>query len=166
MTYMKRNVNILLMLLVIMSLSSLVLLTTFYQQNYRDLAQSHEATSDQLNKISQNFTSKLDELNRTTTELETRSSDKELLDDLYSELVEKNKKTEKTLNDTKKLLDSRTKKLIGTETNLSATKRTLTDQEKKLNYLDSKVKNQTKIIRDLEDEICRLKRRSDPNDEC
>src|SRR3989338_7761884 len=140
MAYMRRNVNLLLMVLVLVVLLSLVLLTTFYQKNYRNLTETYEATSEELSKVSQNFTSKLDELQRATGELKIKSTDKEKLDQLYTQLTAEKDKLEAELKATQGRLAEKTVMLEETERELSGAKITLIRQEGEKADLDSAVR--------------------------
>ncbi len=162
MAYMRRNVNLLLMVLVLVVLLSLVLLTTFYQKNYRNLTETYEATSEELNKVSQNFTSKLDELQRTTGELKIKATDKEKLDQLYTQLTAEKDKLETELKATQESLASKTLMLEATEKELSDAKFTVIKQAEEIASLDSAVKNQKKTLDELRAEICSLRKQIDP----
>ncbi len=153
---MRRNVNLLLMVLVLVVLFSLVVLTTFYQKNYRNLTESYEATSEELNKVSQNFTSKLNELQRTTGELKIKATDKEKLDQLYTQLTAEKNKLETELKATQDNLAETTVILGNTERELSSAKVTVIRQTEEIADLDSAVKNQKNKINELNAEICSL----------
>ncbi len=162
MAYMRRNVNLLLMVLVLVVLFSLVLLTTFYQKNYRNLTETYAATSDELNKVSRNFTSKLGELQSTTSELKMKSTDKEKLDQLYTQLTAENNKLEAELKATQENLASKTVMLEATEKELLSSKVTVIRQAEEIASLDSAVKNQKKTLDELRAEICSLHKQIDP----
>lgn len=162
MAYMRRNVNLLLMVLVLVVLFSLVILTTFYQKNYRNLSETYEVTSKELSKVSQNFTSKLDELQRTTGELKIKATDKEKLDDLYTQLTAEKNKLETELKATQDSLAGKTAMLEQTERELSSAKTTVIKQEEEIADLDSAVRNQKQKIDELRAEICGLRKQIDP----
>lgn len=162
MAYMRRNVNLLLMVLVLVVLFSLVILTTFYQKNYRNLTESYEVTSQELNKVSQNFSSKLAELQSTTSELKIKATDKEKLDQLYTQLTAEKNKLETELKATQESLAAKTVVLEQTERELSNAKFTLIKQEEEIADLDSAVKNQKNKIDDLRAEVCSLRKQIDP----
>ncbi len=162
MAYMRRNVNLLLMLLVLVVLFSLVLLTTFYQKNYRNLTETYEVTSKELSKVSQNFTSKLDELQRTTSELKIKSTDKEKLDGLYTQLTSEKNKLETELKATQDSLAAKAVMLEQTESELSRAKVTLIKQAEEMAELELGIRNRKQKIDELNAEICILKKQVDP----
>ncbi len=166
MAYMRRNVNLLLMVLVLVVLFSLVLLTTFYQKNYRNLTETYEATSEELSKVSQNFTSKLDELQSTTSELKMKATDKAKLDELYTQLTAENNKLETELKATQDNLAEKVVMLERTERELSSAKVTVIKQEDEIADLDMAVRNQKQKIDELRAEVCGLRKQIDPAYAC
>ena len=112
-----KKISVLPILLIV--LLSLVLLTTIYQQNYRNLTESYESTSEQLSEISQNFSLKLKELNRTTTELKLKAGDKAKLDELYSDIANQKEKLEAELSTTRQLLQETTDQLLKSQAELA-----------------------------------------------
>ena len=166
MAYMRKNVNMLLAVLVLIVLLSLVILTAFYQQTYRNVTESYEATADELSKISQNFTSKLRELNRTTTELMVKSTDKEQLDRLYLQLEAGKNKLEVELKATQEKLAGTMSILKETEAELSDAKYTIIKNEEDIAMLDSAVKHQKKQLDELRATNCELNKQINPEHVC
>ncbi|MBS3133215.1 hypothetical protein J4470_03755 [Candidatus Woesearchaeota archaeon] len=166
MAYMRKNVNMLLLLLVIIVLLSLVILTTFYQQNFRNITQSYETTAQELGKVSQNFSKKLLELNNTATELTIKSTDKEKLDQLYTELTAERNKLSTELSATQSKLAGTTVLLEDTEKELSDAKYAIMKNEEEIAMLDSAVKSQKNKIDELRAENCDLHKQIDPTYEC
>jgi len=166
MTYMKRNVNLLLMVLLLTVLMSIVLLTAFYQKNYRNITENYEETAEALQLVSQNFSSKLQELNRTTSELQIKSTDKSKLDTLYGDLTDEKDRLEAELKETSDNLKEAMSVLQDTESKLSDAQYTLLKQDEEITMLDNSVTNQKSKINKLKAENCDLNRQIDPAYAC
>ncbi len=136
MAYMRKNVNLLLMLLLIIVIGSLVILTTLYQSNQKELSIQLAAKTQELEAVKANFTSKLSELNKTSTELQIRSADSEQLNTLYQGLT-----TERDILDAQ----------------LTATKEDLTDAVKQLNDLNKRVAELTLLTNQQKEELDELR---------
>ena len=147
MTYMKNNVNIVLILLVVIVLLSIVGLTIFYQQNYGDLTERHKETSEELLRMNQNFTSTREKLNETSARLELKSSDKQQLNTLYAQAVNEKKKVEQDLAKTKEQVTSLTHELISIRKNLTNSRFTVISQNRTISA-------QLRRIGELRDDIC------------
>ena len=163
MAYMKKNVNLLLMLLVVTFIFSLVLLTTFYQQNYKKLSEDFENTSRKLDLVSENFSSKIEELHSTTSTLNLTSSDKEKLDELYVNLKTDKESLDAELQNVKAELE---KQKLAAEFNrrkLSEVQEKLSQRERQMESMRLSHKEETE---DLRDTVCTLKVRLDPTYRC
>ena len=161
MAYMKRNVNLLLMILLLVVLLSMVILTTFYQSTYRNLTISYDEKTSALTELSQNFSSKLTELNRTTTQLQISSGDKQQLDSLYQQLETDRNKLTVDLSSTKTRLSDTQNSLDTTEAELLDAKDQIFDQGEEIVLLNDQVSRQKKIIRDYRDDVCALNKQID-----
>ena len=75
--YLKKNVNIVLLMLVVTVLIGTVAITAYFQSTYKDVSQSLETKSKQLQVVSSNFSEKINELNKTSAELQLKQIDKE-----------------------------------------------------------------------------------------
>ena len=154
MTYMKNNVNIVLILLVIIALLSIAGLTVFYQQNHGDLTERHKETSEELLRMNQNFDSTREKLNETSTQLELKSSDKQQLNSLYAQAVNEKNKLEKDLEKTQESVTRLTNELISVRKNLTSARFTIISQ-------NSTIRAQLRRIGELREEICDLKEDED-----
>ena len=159
MTYMKRNVNLLLMLLVMIVLLSIVILVVFYQDKYQELTKDHRKIKNELNQTNHTLSSKMEELSKTSTELKVSSSDKEHLDDLYTQLTNEKESLARSLNLSKQSLKRTTDELVGVKRKLASAENTVFEQNQTANRLMLKINRLEDDIDDLEEEVCRLKRR-------
>ena len=163
MSYMKKNVNLLLILLVITFIFSLVLLTTLYQQNYKSLSEKHQNTSRTLTLVNESFSSKIEELESATDTLNLTSADKEKLDELYVTLeAEKGKLDAEILA----LREEVEKEKLAAEFNrrkLAESQKTLSERQA---HLDSLRKRHKEEVEALEETICTLRIRLNPIYRC
>ena len=163
MAYMRKNVNLLLMLLVVTFIFSLVLLTTLYRQNYKNLSEDYENASRTLDTISQNFTSKIEELQSTTSTLNLTSADKEKLDDLYVTLTADKAALDAELQVVRAELDRQ--KLV-TELNRRRISDATADVSQKEQQIDTMRKNHKIEVEELKETVCNLRVRRDATYQC
>ena len=163
MAYMQKNVNLLLMLLVVTFIFSLVLLTTLYRQNYKNLSEDYENASRTLDTISQNFTSKIEELQSTTSTLNLTSADKEKLDDLYVTLTADKAALDAELQVVRAELDRQ--KLV-TELNRRRISDATADVSQKEQQIDTMRKNHKIEVEELKEMVCNLNIRLNPTYQC
>ena len=163
MAYMQKNVNLLLMLLVVTFIFSLVLLTTLYRQNYKNLSEDYENASRTLDTISQNFTSKIEELQSTTSTLNLTSADKEKLDDLYVTLTADKAALDAELQVVRAELDRQ--KLV-TELNRRRLSDATADVSQKERQIDTMRKNHKIEVEELKEMVCNLNIRRDATYQC
>ena len=163
MAYMQKNVNLLLMLLVVTFIFSLVLLTTLYRQNYKNLSEDYENASRTLDTISQNFTSKIEELQSTTSTLNLTSADKEKLDDLYVTLTADKAALDAELQVVRAELDRQ--KLV-TELNRRRLSDATADVSQKEQQIDTMRKNHKIEVEELKEMVCNLNIRRDATYQC
>ena len=163
MAYMQKNVNLLLMLLVVTFIFSLVLLTTLYRQNYKNLSEDYENASRTLDTISQNFTSKIEELQSTTSTLNLTSADKEKLDDLYVTLTADKAALDAELQVVRAELDRQ--KLV-TELNRRRISDATADVSQKERQIDTMRKNHKIEVEELKEMVCNLNIRRNPTYQC
>ena len=163
MAYMQKNVNLLLMLLVVTFIFSLVLLTTLYRQNYKNLSEDYENASRTLDTISQNFTSKIEELQSTTSTLNLTSADKEKLDDLYVTLTADKAALDAELQVVRAELDRQ--KLV-TELNRRRISDATADVSQKERQIDTMRKNHKIEVEELKEMVCNLNIRLNPTYQC
>lgn len=90
MSYLKKNVNAFMILLLITVLVALVGVTVYFQITYRDLSGAYEDKVEKLDDISARVTTQASELNRTRTTLRIQEEDTEQYEELYGDLSDEN----------------------------------------------------------------------------
>ena len=156
--YLKRNVNFVLLLLVITVLVGTVAITTYFQSTYKDVSQDLASKSRQLEVVSSNFSTKVSELNRTYSELQLKQLDKEKLDQLYTDIVKEKEKVDAELSVTKTKLSETLVELEKKKDELEAANYKLLIQEQELADLQVKVANLAKTINSLQAQVDSLKK--------
>lgn len=154
---MKRNVNFMLLLLVLTVLVGTVAITTYFQSTYKNVSQDLATKSKQLDVVSSNFSTKVSELNRTYTDLQLKALDKEKLDQLYTNLTVEKEKVDTELSATKTLLTNTLSLLQETKDDLADANYKLLAQEQELSELNVKVGNLANTINSLQDQVDSLK---------
>lgn len=156
--YLKRNVNFVLLLLVITVLVGTVAITTYFQSTYKDVSQDLASKNKQLEVVSSNFSTKISELNRTYGELQLKQLDKEKLDQLYTDVVNEKEKVDAELSVTKTKLSGTLVELEKKKDELDAASYKLIIQEQELGDLKVKAANLAKTINSLQDQVDSLKK--------
>ena len=156
--YLKKNVNFLLLMLVVTVLVGTVGITTYFQSTYKEVSQDLENKSQQLQVISSNFSQKINELSKTSSELQLNKVDKDRLDQLYSDLLKEKEKLDGELAVTKNQLTDAMNSLKQAQAQLSDANYKLLLQEQEITDLNAKVQNLDNTIRSQRAQIDDLKK--------
>src|SRR3989338_6080354 len=92
MAYMRKNVNFVLLFIIMIIVGSFVVLTTYYQTTYKNLTISYSEKVEDLQALSRNLLSNQQRLNETYSQLQVKQQDVSKFDALYSNLTNENKK--------------------------------------------------------------------------
>ena len=156
--YLKKNVNLMLLALVLTVLIGTVAITTYFKSTYTEVSQNLESKSQQLQVVSSNFSQKISELNKTAAELQLKELDKDKLDQLYTELLKEKEKLDGELALTREKLTETINTLGETKAELSDANYNLMLQEDELADLNVKVQNLGNTIKSRNTEIDILKK--------
>ncbi len=156
--YLKRNVNFVLLMLVITILVGTVAITTYFQSTYKDVSQDLATKKKQLEVVSSNFSTKISELNKTYSDLQLKQLDKEKLDQLYTDLTKEKEKVDTELSATKIKLTSTFSELQRKKDELSDANYKIILEEREIIELKSKVQNQDTTIRSINAQLDSLKK--------
>lgn len=164
MAYMRKNINFVLLFIIMIIIGSFVALTTYYQTTYKNLTISYGEKVDDLQTISRNLLSNQQRLNETYSQLQVKQQDVSKFDALYSNLTNENKRlgtelssTKSDLTKTKSDLGSAQDKLYSTETKLASTQQELNDAKLKIISLQADVSYYKSQISSLQSQINSLK---------
>ena len=125
MAFIRKDVNFLLFILVIIILAALSGLTTYYQSTYKNLTVTFENKLDEAQALSQNLSSTFSTLNKTTEQLRLETTDRERLNSLYNDLSNQFEQLKEELSITIVSLKQTEVKLASTEVKLGETEEEL-----------------------------------------
>ena len=146
MGYIKKNVNIFLLLLLIISLGVMASLTTYYQFTYKNLSMSYGDKLNQLNQLNYNLTDQKAQLKELNDELAVKSDVNQKFDVLYTNISDYNSKLTSDLDSTRADLINTLQKLKQSEADLETAK-------SQLDSTKAALKTQTQYSADLEAEV-------------
>jgi chromosome segregation ATPase len=153
MTYMKRNVNLILLFLLIIMISSLVGLTTYYQTTFKVLSSNYKTKLAELEEITTNLQLEKSKLNQTYYQLQIKTERETDLSTKYSTL----RKIKEQLETEKASLED---ELATTKSELSHKKIELTNVQLQLSQiqlqlmkLEAELQTANDRITDLEEDL-------------
>jgi len=142
MAYIKKNVNIALLVLLALIIASFIGFTTYYEGIYKNISGEYSLKQKQLNVLDINLSAQLSKINQTTAELNKKIRDKEKFDVLYTEVV-----------DEKAALKE---ELITTMATLKKAQSDLDTANIEIKDLNLQVKDLKESVKEKEDEIDEL----------
>lgn len=150
MAFMKRDVNIGLLILIIASILVFSGFTVYYQTTFKDVSLEYQSKLEQLGKVTQELSSKRLELNETYSLKKRAEEDRKTLDVRYKDVSDENEKLNADNSNLRSEVSS-TKSQLGEKTaELGATKNLLAQTQVSLSAANSKI---SRLNRDL-DEVC------------
>ena len=159
----KKNVNLLLMLLVVTFIFAMVLLATYATQKNKSLSEDLKNTSTTLDIVNESFSSKIEELENATDTLNVTSADKEKLDDLYVTLEAEKEMLEAEVIALKEDLE---KEKLAVEYNRRKRVEAENAVSQRQIHLDFLSKRNKEEVEALEETICTLRVRLKPTHRC
>lgn len=150
MSFMKKNVNMALLLVIVMMVLSFTGITTYYQSTYRNLSQSYGAKILEIQQLSQVLNVRGSELNKTYSELQIRVADKTRFDKLYADLTNEKERLDADLAATRATLRNVQDELSTKELKLEEAYDKISDLQQKVNTYESQIDS-------LEQQITNLK---------
>ncbi len=164
MPYMRKNVNLILLLLIVVAMLGVAGLTSYYHTSYRKLSVQHNTKLQELATLNVALQQNKSELNRTITELTLRKQEVRRFDVLYENLTDVNEGLEGDLKQTRTELVSTITRLKATEADLKASDEALTKKKAEADRLNEEIVGYRKSIStlssqisSLQNEVCSLK---------
>ncbi|MBI4149958.1 hypothetical protein HY488_00985 [Candidatus Woesearchaeota archaeon] len=108
MAYMKRNVNIFLLGVIIVIVASLAALTTYYQSTYKSLDERYAEKETEIERRIAELNALGTQLNQTSKELNIKAEREEKLGEQYTDVKTEKEKLEDTLAETQTSLERET----------------------------------------------------------
>ena len=159
MAYIRKNVNLFLLLLIIIILGSLAGITTYYQSTYKNLSESYSEKLDQLSELNYNLSLQAAQLMAVSDELRLKTEVKQKFDSLYSNITDYNEKISADLDQANKELVSTIAKLKDTHAELQTAKSELDNTKAALKTQLKYSSEQSAEISSLRSQICALRQR-------
>jgi len=139
MSYIKRNINLVLFIICILCIGYLLTLTTYYETNFDDISDKYHEQLDSYESLVQDIEERERKLNETSYELSRKSQDKEKLNELYSEVS-----SEK---------DQLSQNLQTVQSQLASARKEVKDKNELLNIKNTEIITLTKTMQDAYAEI-------------
>lgn len=164
MAFMKRDVNLGLLILIIFSIFLFSGFSAYYQTTFKDISLEYQQKLKQLSKVTEDLGAKKQELNE-TYKLRTKvEEDKRILDERYKDVRDENTDLHSELAGTKVKLVEKRAELDAAEKNLVLTETRLSVVESRIITKDSEIASKNSKINNLNEEIDCLKTEADKAD--
>ena len=146
MAFMKRDVNIGLLILIIASIIVFSGFSVYYQTTFKDVSLEYQNKLEQLGAVTKELTTQKQELNETYSVRKKAEEDRKVLDVRYKDVRDENEKISADntnlrleITSTKSELGEKTAKLSATENLLAQTQTSLSAANSKISSLNSKL---------------------------
>ncbi len=140
MAYLKKNVNMFLLLLFVIIIGGVAGLTTFYQTTYKDLSLSYEDQVTEIEKLLGDLNAERAKLNQTALQLNVKEEREEQLSKEYTDIKEEKEEvaqdltsTKQTLQQTSSLLQQKQEELKKAQYDFKVTSEALTTARREAN---------------------------------
>lgn len=150
MAFMKRDVNLGLLILIIVSIVLFTGFSVYYQTTFQDVSLEYQEKLDQLGKVTSELSSKRIELNETYSLRVKAEQDREALDVRYRDVSDENSGLRSEIIGTKLELAGKKSELDATENLLSQTQANLASANSQVSSLKAQKSN----LKDDIDRIC------------
>ena len=146
MAFMKKDVNVVLLVLIVIAILVFSGFTVYYQTTFQDVSLEYKNKLEQLQKVTSDLSTQKQQLNETYTLRVKAEKDKKALDQSYKELSDERNQLESDkaslqteLIGTKNELGEKSVQLISTQNQLASTEAELSSAKSKVSSLNSKV---------------------------
>lgn len=151
MSYITRNANILLLFLIVLSSTTLVGATVYFQENFNSINTEYNKKLEQLSQVSKDLAVQQELLRRLKEELTLKAAREEEFTEQYTEVRE----TKEKLAEEKEVLTGTKKKL---EQELQTTEQQLESAQEDLRSKESEINNLNNEVTDLKSDVSALQR--------
>ncbi len=150
MSFIKKNVNMALLLVILLIVFSFTVMTTYYQATYQNLSESYNVKLMEVEQLTQTLNIGRTELNKTYSELQIRVADKARFDKLYGDLISEKERLDAELSSTRQTLKN-------TQDQLTTTQLKLDEAQGRINELQQSVETYQHRVNSLQAQIDDLK---------
>lgn len=145
MAHLKRNINLVLLIICVLCIGYVLTLTTYYESNFGEVSSKYYEQVDNYENLIEDIKERERKLNETSFELTRKTQDKQKLNELYTDVVDEKEKVETELKTTKS-------QLATTKTELAQKKTQLELKTTELNSLRSSVEDAYSDLKSLLEE--------------
>jgi len=153
MGFMKKNVNVILLLLIVLVAASIVGLTSYYQMSFYNLSSDYHQKVGDLQKTASELEASQVQLNETAIELQLKTEREQDLSGKYTEVREEKRVVIDELNDTRKQLAETKAVLASTRTELNIVNQTLQVKTEELDEANAKIDTFRSGVNDILSEL-------------
>ena len=156
MAFMRRDVNLTLLVLIIISIVIFAGFSVYYQTRFKDVSLEYKNKLEQLGKVTTELTTQKQQLNETYSLRVKAEEDKKTLDSRYRDASQENEQFRKDNDDLRAEITA-TKSQLGEKTaQLDATKGLLAQVQASLASANSEVSSLKSKVNGLQDDVKRI----------
>ncbi|MDP6648264.1 MAG: hypothetical protein QGH34_02635 [Candidatus Woesearchaeota archaeon] len=155
MAFMKRDVNLGLLILIVFSIIIFSAFSVYYQTTFQDVSLEYQQKLEQLGKVTKELGTKRQELNETYSLKLKAEEDKRVLDQRYKEASDENTGLRSDLISTKVQLAEKSSELVETQNSLAQREASLIAANSEIASKNSKIGNLNDEIECLETEAAK-----------
>jgi len=146
MGYLKRNINILLIIIAVIAVGYTLTVTTYYQSTFQNVTLKYYEQVEEYEQLISNFQEREQKLNETRFDLTRRTQDVSKLNVLYTDVVDERDTLETDLSSTRSTL-------VSTESELSTKKIQLSNLQADLAVIEDKVDTLASRVDNAKDDL-------------
>jgi len=157
MAFMKRDVNLGLLVLIVASIILFSGFSVYYQTTFKDVSLEYQTKLEQLSTVTNELSVRKQELNETFTLRKRAEEDKQVLDERYKDASDENERLSDDNTNLRSEVSSTKNQLAEKKAELDATKNLLAQTQSRLSAANSEVsslKSQKSNLNDDIDRIC------------
>ena len=157
MAFMKRDVNLGLLILIVLSISLFSGFSVYYQTTFKDISLEYQTKLEQLSKVTNELGAKRQELNETYSLRVKAEEDRKTLDQRYRDVNEENDKLAADNSNLRSEVSNTKIQLAVKTSELDASKNLLAQTQASLSAANSEItslKSQKSSLKDDLDKVC------------
>ncbi len=156
MAFMKKDVNLMLLILIIVSIVLFSGFSVYYQTTFKDISLEYQTKLEQLSKVTKELSTKRQELNETYSLRLKAEEDKKTLDQRYNDARDENERLSADNTNLRSEVSSTKSQLAEKSAELDATKNLLAQTQASLSAANSEISSLKAKRDNLEGDIDRI----------
>jgi chromosome segregation ATPase len=153
MSFIKKDVNFTLLLIIIVLAVALTSIGLYYTENYQSLSTKYTQQLDTLKKVTEDLLQHKSLLNQTSQDLQIRSQDENELNKRYNELRDAKEKLDKDFADKSAQLETAKADILTKANQLSIQQNQLNDKQSQIDVLNANNARLQSKVSKLENEL-------------